>query len=109
MDLPNSTKAILLIVFVLTTASLSILNIYNFLSKQPEVIITDTLDEKISYWQGFVNENPTYRDGYLVLSKLYFKKNNLPIAQNLARRAYYLDPLSSEVINTGRVLGIKSF
>lgn len=107
----NTSKNVFIaLIFVsLLLMLVSIFNLNNFIKRKPEVIVKDTLENQISYWQEFIDENPTYRDGYLILSKLYIEKGNFKMAQNLVKRAYIVDPISSEVKKAGKVLGISSY
>lgn len=99
----------LLILFLTLSTVVSGFNIYKFINRSPRVVVVNVLKNDITYWQDIVKNNPTYRDGYIILSKLYLEDNQLKTAQNLIRKAYTLDPLNESVKETGFVLGIKNF
>lgn len=104
-------KIILKVAYVasfILTVTIVFINFYLFLNKQPKLTTYEKIDEDILYWQDFVNRFPTYRDGYVILTKLYNEKGKSDVAINLIKRALVLDPFSDNVLNEAKVLGIST-
>lgn len=62
----------------------------------------EEIKKDINKWEGFVLENPTYRDGYLQLTLLYFKLGEKEKAQEKLQKAIDLDPNNEEIRGIGK-------
>jgi hypothetical protein len=57
------------------------------------------------YWLGFLSDNPTYLDGWIELSKIYFAKGDLVSSKAALREARQIDPNSEKLYYTENLLG----
>jgi cytochrome c-type biogenesis protein CcmH/NrfG len=103
---------IILCIFVVLFA-FSLFNISFFLSKTHKSLLRDSnnsqqviktpdikLDQQINYWETFLEENPTYQYGYIILGKLYFQGGRLSEAYKALDYAKNLNPNSEFLIKT---------
>ncbi len=83
---------------VIVILSLSSFNFERFLAKQKvlgtqtEIATQNALTEQILFWEKLVSENPTYRDGWLELGKLYEQAGQSDKGTAALLKARQIDP-----------------
>lgn len=63
------------------------------------------IEREITKWESVVNETPTYRDGYLKLSTLYWKLHEDEKVRSAISRAEIIDPNYEEIEKLKNKLG----
>lgn len=81
------------------------LNLYLFLHKEPTVlgVQTSPLSER-QYWQKVVRKNPTYRDAWVQIAKLDYEMGNHKYAEVALSRAKNIDPNSLTILDVEKTL-----
>ncbi|SRR5260221_781014 len=96
----------LLIIILLIVTSI---NINRFLQSRKvlgtSIDVSPLQNEKI-YWQGIVEKNPTYVDGYLELAKVDVELGNKNEAINSIEKALTLNPNSAKITEVQKQLGL---
>lgn len=83
--------------FYISLLSLFILglaNIYGHMIKEPRVIVLDTTEADIAFWENIQRNNPTYRDAYIVLSQIKSKEGDVLGAKTMIEEALEVDPFT---------------
>lgn len=65
--------------------------VINEVTSYPKVLGMKTFDNRV-YWEKLVNDNPTYRDGYIKLSIINWQLGNKLEARVLVNKALEIDP-----------------
>ena len=82
---------------------LSIFNLQLYFNKKnvslPQVLgeRSDQLNEDKRFWQEFVSDNPTYLDGWVMLTKVNLELGNLEEAKVAFEKARTINPNSDEI------------
>ncbi len=103
-------KQIFLVVAVAILLSLSFAGLFAkkpFIQKE-NVLGTENdhfLQSKI-YWEGFLQENPLYIDGWLELAIIYHEVGYVGGSQKALDAANNIDPNSQKVASTKKLLGL---
>lgn len=90
-----SSKAIqrvLFSTFILAMVSLTFLNIYEFISRPPKIIVIQTSKDDEAFWENIQKEYPTYKDAYLVLSNIKKQEGDVLSAEDFKKEAFKIDP-----------------
>lgn len=72
--------------------SLTFLNIYEFISRPPKVIVIQTSKDDEAFWENIQKEYPTYKDAYLVLSNIKKQEGDVLSAEDFKKEAFKIDP-----------------
>ncbi len=86
----------MLIVLLLTISNIN--NLFNNRKVLGVSIDTSSVLEQKKYYQSLVDENPTYIDGYVELSKISSFMGDKQSQLNYLKEAYILNPNNQEVI-----------
>lgn len=78
--------------FIVFVLAISALNIIEFIARKPRVVIVETDRNDIVFWENIQKKNPTFRDAYLVLSKIKESEGDVLSAQDLRNEALKIDP-----------------
>jgi tetratricopeptide (TPR) repeat protein len=70
---------------------------------EKQVNIYDYLTAEINYWKQIIKEEPSYRDGYLQLSLLYYQIDDSTAAASYWQAANELDPNNNTVKAIGKL------
>jgi len=97
--------------FILIILFLTAINL-NVSSKESKVLGTKIEDinltnEKISYLESVIDENPLYLNGYLELIKLNIQESNFNKAKKYFNIAKSINPNSQIIKSFGKTLNIK--
>lgn len=103
-SLRDSVFNTIILLMLITSA----FNVYKFTNIKPETVTIDTTSKVKSFWEQIVRENPTYRDGYLVLSQIKGKEGSYNESAILYSRASVIDPFVDDKDLQGVVLGVKT-
>lgn len=79
-----------------TPMNTSLWNEYQNLAVQ--VYRKENLNDQINYWEKLIKNQPTYRDGYLELSFLYYQLNYEEPAFRYWKKAKEIDPNNKTVL-----------
>jgi tetratricopeptide (TPR) repeat protein len=82
--------------------SLTILNVTVFLTREEKVAfltITKNPEDEIKYWKGFLENYPTYKDGWIKLSEIEYKLGNTKDAKDFLQNAEKIDPSDEAVLS----------
>lgn len=84
---------------------LTFLNINNSLNKNVEVlgIKTSPENERV-YWKNIVEENPTYRDGFIELARIETEMGEQEASNKALDKAKLIDPNSVNLLRVEREL-----
>jgi tetratricopeptide (TPR) repeat protein len=112
----RSYGSVLEALFVLVIVVLTGINIFVFIYKQQHPIITqsvlgtetavDDSTETITFWKSFIEKHPSYREGYMELSRLYSTEGDMKEAIHYYQLAKVLDPNNMFVQELGKTLGL---
>lgn len=87
------------------------LNINNYLTKQKilgsETNITSEeskLNQQRDYWENFQRQNPTYFEGWIELTNIYYQEGNLDKAKQTLTEAAVINPNSDKIIEMRSLL-----
>ena len=84
--------------------SVAAINLFVFVSRKPDVVSIATTTDEHAFWQKIIEENPTYRDGYLVLYELEKQNGDNREQERLLGKAVNIDPFIDGTNWSGLVL-----
>lgn len=104
----SSTFNIFLSILALLILILTALNLYTFNHKKTEVLgVKEDPVSELNYWQKIVNQNPSYRDGWIQLAKVESEMGNDSKANNYLQIAKSIDPNSTKVLTEEKLISGK--
>ena len=71
---------------------ITLLNFYNYLTRQNSLYIRESSDEATAYWRNMINQYPTFKDAYIALAQIEKDKGNVEAARVLMEEAKRLSP-----------------
>lgn len=71
---------------------LSIGNVFSFLTSKSNIVVVDSIKKDEAYWERIRENNPTYRDAYIVLAKIKKSQGDQISAARLMEIAKTIDP-----------------
>lgn len=77
---------------LITMILVGVFNIYRHYNAKPQVIVVDTVKNDIAFWEGIQNKYPTFRDAYIVLSKIKSQEGDVLGATIMQNEAMKIDP-----------------
>ena len=93
--------------FALVALSLFNLAAYADLNKTSYVLgINTSYEDKIKYWESFLEIYPDYKDGWIKLAQLYYKNGDALNAKAALNMALDIDPNSEEIKSIKVSLGL---
>ncbi len=97
-------------ILILTALSIFNLSLYYLggrSQKKERVLgLTSPVDQEVSYWQGLLDFNPEYLEGWLELAKIEVSKGNYSEAKEFILKAENIDPNSGKVKKVRESLGL---
>jgi hypothetical protein len=90
----TSNLSFLFAIFVLMLVS-TLANIIAYIERPPHVVTIDTTADDFAFWSKIIENNSTYRDGYLVLYELEGENGDLREQERLIGKAVNIDPFVS--------------
>ncbi|OGM28591.1 hypothetical protein A2801_01755 [Candidatus Woesebacteria bacterium RIFCSPHIGHO2_01_FULL_41_10] len=88
----QSTHLVLYVLSSFVVTSLCLALLLSPREVNTRIVNSDSLNYDVAYWQAVVDENPTYRDGFVILSMLMQEKGEEVLATQYMQRVYEIDP-----------------
>lgn len=102
---PNTVYKILLFLII---AFLITFNLFYYLkNKTTKVLgVSDETSKEIIYWNDFLSQNPEYKNGWLKLAILQYRKGDINEVYHSLKKVENLDPNSEELKNIKKKMGL---
>ena len=109
----KSDSRFLFLITLLITVIILLLSFVNFFFRNEELsektvlaVKTEDLTQSKVYWENFLEENPTYLDGWLEIAKIYSEIGYISGAIYALDTAKKINPNSEKIVKTKKLLGI---